>query len=148
VRVTSKGRYAVRALFDLAYFSDGAACQVKEIAERQEIPFRFLEQIFQDLKRAGLVASKRGPQGGFTLERPGREIRLSDVLRAVETPSAQAVALHALPATSAQLIDRTFDDLAARSEAMLDTVTLADLCRTANELGLNSQSVTRNVYCI
>jgi Rrf2 family transcriptional regulator, iron-sulfur cluster assembly transcription factor len=67
VRLSNKGRYAVRALFDIAYFNQGQATQAKDIAERQSIPPRFLEQIFQDLKRAGIVASKRGPQGGYSL---------------------------------------------------------------------------------
>ena len=62
VKLSNKGRYAVRALFDIAYFNEGQPTQAKDIAERQGIPPRFLEQIFQDLKRAGIVGSKRGPR--------------------------------------------------------------------------------------
>jgi len=63
VKLSNKGRYGVRAIFDIAFHNEGRATQIKEIAERQAIPPRFLEQIFQDLKRAGLVASRRGPRG-------------------------------------------------------------------------------------
>jgi Rrf2 family protein len=86
VKLSNKGRYAVRALFDIAFYNDGRPTQVKEIAERQGIPPRFLEQIFQDLKRANLVGSKRGPQGGYSLGRRAGEIRLGDVVRALEGP--------------------------------------------------------------
>ena len=69
MKLSNKGRYAVRALFDIAFYNDGRPTQVKDIAERQNIPPRFLEQIFQDLKRGGIVGSKRGPQGGYSLTR-------------------------------------------------------------------------------
>src|SRR3954470_21761776 len=86
VKLSNKGRYAVRALFDIAFYNDGKPTQVKDIAERQNIPPRFLEQIFQDLKRAGIVGSKRGPQGGYSLARRATDIRLGDVVRALEGP--------------------------------------------------------------
>ena len=66
----------------------GRPTQVKDISERAAIPARFLEQIFQDLKRAGLVGAKRGPRGGYHLAKPALEIRLGDVVRALEGPIA------------------------------------------------------------
>jgi len=84
VKLSNKGRYAVRALFDIAFYNEGRPTQVKDIAERQNIPPRFLEQIFQDLKRTGIVGSKRGPQGGYSLARRPVDIRLGDVVRALE----------------------------------------------------------------
>src|SRR3954462_11883575 len=86
VKLSNKGRYGVRAMFDVAFHGDGGSAQIKDIAEREGIPARFLEQIFQDLRRAGLVSSKRGPRGGYQLARPGREISLGDILRALEGP--------------------------------------------------------------
>ena len=88
MKLSNKGRYAVRALFDIAFHNDGGPTQVKDIAQRQAIPPRFLEQIFQDLKRAGIVSSKRGPQGGYSLARPALDVRLGDVVRALEGPLA------------------------------------------------------------
>jgi Rrf2 family protein len=86
VKLSSKGRYAVRALFDIAFYNEGRPTQVKDIADRQGIPPRFLEQIFQELKRAGIVGSKRGPQGGYLLAQSADAIRLGDVVRALEGP--------------------------------------------------------------
>ena len=86
VKLSNKGRYAVRAIFDIAFYNQGQPTQVKDIAERQGIPPRFLEQIFQDLKRADVVGSKRGPQGGYRLARAADDIRVGDVVRALEGP--------------------------------------------------------------
>lgn len=86
MKLSNKGRYGVRAIFDIAFHNHGKATQIKDIAERQAIPPRFLEQIFQDLKRAGLVSSKRGPRGGYQLALSPAEIRIGDIIRALEGP--------------------------------------------------------------
>src|SRR5947207_5130678 len=86
MRVTTRTRYAIRALYHLAFHRAGEAAQAKEIADAQKIPLRFLEQILQDLRRAGLVETRRGPRGGYALARPPAEISLADVLRAVRGP--------------------------------------------------------------
>src|SRR6478735_9898893 len=92
VKLSNKGRYGVRALFDIAFYNEGRPTQVREIAEREVIPPRFLEQIFQDLKKAGLIGSKRGPRGGYHLAKPAAEISLGDVIRAHEGPVAVMLA--------------------------------------------------------
>jgi Rrf2 family protein len=79
-------QYAVCGVFDLAYNGHGAPVQIRVIGERQGIPPRYLEQIFQRLRRARIVLSKRGPGGGYTLARPPAEITLRDVVEAVEGP--------------------------------------------------------------
>ncbi|ACY16672.1 RrF2 family transcriptional regulator [Haliangium ochraceum] len=89
MRLSTKTRYGVRAIFDIAYHGQdqpGVAAQAKDIARREDIPLRYLEQIFQDLKRAGLVESKRGPRGGYSLKRSAEEITLGDVVRALQGP--------------------------------------------------------------
>ena len=86
MRVTTRTRYAIRALYDLAFHRRGQSALAKEIAARQQIPLRFLEQILQDLRRAGLIEARRGPHGGYALARPPAEITLADVLRAVRGP--------------------------------------------------------------
>lgn len=153
MKLSNKGRYAVRALFDIAFYNDGGPTQVKDIAERQSIPPRFLEQIFQDLKRAGLVGSKRGPQGGYSLARRAADVRLGDVVRALEGPISlgeretggrRADALSA----SRRVSESVFRDLSAKVEACFDAVTIADVCARANELGLRRSNPQRNVYVI
>lgn len=87
MRVTARGDYAVRAAVELAA-AGGETRKVADIARAQEIPARFLENILLALRRAGLVQSRRGADGGFRLTRPPEEITLADVLRAVEGPLA------------------------------------------------------------
>ena len=84
MRVALQVQYAVHGIFDLAYNDDGSPIQLKEIGERQGIPARYLEQIFQRLRRAGLVTSKRGPGGGYKLSRDSATIRLMDVFEAID----------------------------------------------------------------
>jgi Rrf2 family protein len=89
VRVTTRSRYAIRALYDLAFHRRGQAEQAKEIAARQKIPLRFLERILQDLRKAGIVEARRGPRGGYALARPPADVSLAHVLDAVRGPLDQ-----------------------------------------------------------
>ena len=152
MKLSNKGRYAVRALFDIAFYNDGGPTQVKDIAERQSIPPRFLEQIFQDLKRAGIVGSKRGPQGGYSLARRAVDVRLGDVVRALEGPitlGEREPAGKRPPATDTRRVtESVFRDLSSRVEACFDAVTVADVCARAEELGLRRPGAQRHVYVI
>lgn len=152
MKLSSKGRYGVRAVFDVALRHDGRAAQVKDIAERQGIPPRFLEHIFQDLKRAGIVSSKRGPRGGYQLVRPPAEIKLGDVVRAVEGPidlaSSDADASAPSDAPSVAVTEDAFRDLAAKIEACLDAITLQDLLERAHSAGLHARRNGKHHYVI
>ena len=155
MKLSNKGRYAVRALFDIAFYNDGKPTQVKDIAEREGIPPRFLEQIFQDLKRAGIVGSKRGPQGGYSLARRATEIRLGDVVRALEGPILLGERADTTSAKKARagaderkVTETVFRDLSARIEACFDAVTIADICARADELGVRRAKTQRYVYVI
>jgi Rrf2 family transcriptional regulator, iron-sulfur cluster assembly transcription factor len=150
VKLSNKGRYAVRALFDIAYFNEGRATQAKDIAERQGIPPRFLEQIFQDLKRAGIVASKRGPQGGYALASDARQIRLGDVVRALEGPLVLSEGAAAANRTEdgVRVTEAVFEDLSRRIEACFDAVSLSDICERARSLGVQRPSGERYSYVI
>ena len=87
VRVSSKGDYACRALLSLAlHLDEPGPTSVRDIAERTAIPQPYLEQILLSLKGAGLVRSKRGVGGGYVLARPPAEIRISEILSAVDGP--------------------------------------------------------------
>src|ERR1051325_1965063 len=87
MRVSAKVDYAVRAGAELAASADGPV-KGDRIAQAQQIPLKFLENILLDLKHAGLVQSQRGAEGGYWLARPADEISLADVIRAVEGPIA------------------------------------------------------------
>ena len=92
MRFSQQTQYAICGMFDLAYNGESAPVQVRVIGERQRIPARYLEQIFQRLRRARIVQGKRGPGGGYTLARPPSEITLRDVIEAVEGPLDRLVA--------------------------------------------------------
>ena len=84
MRLSSKGRYAVMALADLAQAVDSKPTSLKEISLRQGISLSFLEQLFLRLKKNDLVQSTRGPRGGYTLSRAPEEIQLSSIIQAVD----------------------------------------------------------------
>ncbi len=88
MKLSTKGRYAVRAMLDLALQYGNGATLVRDISERQEISDLYLEQLFNRLKTAELVRSSRGPRGGFTLNRPPEEIRIIDIVRVMEGSTA------------------------------------------------------------
>jgi len=153
VKLSNKGRYAVRALFDIAFYNEGRPTQVKDIAERQGIPPRFLEQIFQDLKRAGIVGSKRGPQGGYSLARRAAEIRFGDVIRTLEGPimldeRTDSSKRARNGGEGRRATETVFRELSAHVEACFDAVTVADVCTRAEELGLHRPGAQRYVYVI
>ena len=86
MKLTTKGRYAVMAMTDLARHSDGSPLTLAEIAARQDISLSYLEQLFAKLRRGGLVRSVRGPGGGYLLARSAEAIRISDIVLAVDEP--------------------------------------------------------------
>src|SRR5204862_6707699 len=87
MRVSAKVDYALRACAELAAAGDGPV-KGERLAQAQEIPLKFLENILLELKHAGLVASQRGAEGGYWLAEPADEIAVADVIRAVEGPIA------------------------------------------------------------
>jgi Rrf2 family protein len=84
VRISAKGEYAIKAVLDLALHRDRELIPIQEIAAREGIPQRYLEQVLLSLKRAGLLTSKRGSAGGYHLTKAPEEITVGAVLRAVE----------------------------------------------------------------
>ncbi|MFP4559995.1 MAG: Rrf2 family transcriptional regulator [Thiohalorhabdus sp.] len=86
MRLTTKGRYAVTAMVDLALHGQDGPVALADIAERQMISLSYLEQLFGRLRRTGLVESVRGPGGGYLLARPMNETTVSDIILAVDEP--------------------------------------------------------------
>ena len=84
MRLTSKGRYAVTAMLDLALHADAGPVTLAGISERQSISLSYLEQLFTRLRKNGLVSSTRGPGGGYSLSRPAHEIAVAEVVTAVD----------------------------------------------------------------
>lgn len=151
MKLSNKGRYAILALLDLALHREDGATQVRQICEREEIPPRFLEQVFQDLKRAGIVRSTRGPKGGYQLSRDPEQVRLGDIIRAIEGPLA-LVNAGVRPqdgASRGQLaVHDMLGEVARRIDACLDDTTLADLVERAASMAVDSGRSSAYVYAI
>lgn len=86
MRLSTRGRYATRAMYDLALNQDEGPVPLREISARQDISEKYLEQLFLKLRRAGLIRSVRGPGGGYLLARNASKINMYDILMAVEGP--------------------------------------------------------------
>lgn len=84
MKISTKGRYGLRAVLDLAMNSETEAVALSSIAERQHISVSYLEQLVSKLRKAGIVNSIRGAQGGYVLAKPAEEISVGDILRALE----------------------------------------------------------------
>ncbi|MFI0395327.1 Rrf2 family transcriptional regulator [Paracoccus jiaweipingae] len=134
MKLSTKGRYAMVALVDLAMAKDDALVTLADIARRQDVSLPYLEQLFVRLRRAGLVASGRGPGGGYRLARAAEQIRVADVLAAVdETVSALHVGAGASGGVSGSmaqsLSNRLWQSLSAHVYVFLHNTTLADVAR-------------------
>lgn len=137
MKLSTKGRYAMVALADLAMQPPGVLMPLSELSRRQDISLPYLEQLFVKLRRADLVASVRGPGGGYRLGRPASEIRVSDILGAVdETVSAMHVGAGASGGVSGSkaqsLTNRLWEGLSAQVYVFLHQTRLSDV--VGNEL--------------
>jgi len=133
VRLSTKGRYAVMAMADLAKH-EGATRPVSlaEIAERQEISLSYLEQLFAKLRRGSLVRSVRGPGGGYRLSCPAAELRIADIILAVDEPITATRCKPGSPVgctgtTSRCVTHDLWEELGQQIHVFLSSVSLADV---------------------
>jgi Rrf2 family protein len=132
MRISAKADYAVRGAIELAAAGPDAVVKGERLAAAQRIPLHFLENILGDLKQAGLVGTRRGPEGGYRLLRPAAEISLADVIRAVEGPlaSVRGDSPESLRYDgSAAALQQVWIALRGNVRAVLETVSLEDLVR-------------------
>jgi Rrf2 family protein len=144
VMISQRAKYAFRALGFLARAEQGLPVQIPEIAEKQKIPKKFLEQILLELKRAGILESRRGKQGGYLLARPADEITYGEVLRLVDGPVALLPCLSLIAYRPCEDCDgetdceirRVFARVAEETRAVLLTTSLASAAaEPTNERG-------------
>lgn len=136
MKLSTKGRYAMIALVDLAQAPQGGLVSLNEISARQNVSLAYLEQLFVKLRRGGLVESVRGPGGGYRLARAADAIRISEVLEAVEeTVSAMhtgAGASGAVSGSRAQsMTNRLWEGLSAHVYVFLHQTRLSDVAGNA-----------------
>jgi Rrf2 family protein len=154
MRLSTQSRYGVRAIFDIAYHSEGLETQVKDISRRQGISQRYLEQIFQKLKKAGIVGSKRGPSGGYFLNKTPESITIGEVIRITEGDITPVLCVN--PEDSSQPCKRSgecvtqviWDEAGKRLKEYFDSITIKDLCKMAKEMGIKKDLDKRFMYYI
>lgn len=135
MRASQQLKYAIYGIFDLAYNGSDRPMRIQEIGERQQIPARYLEQIFQRLRRAGLVESKRGPGGGYVLARSPEGITLADVALAVDGAVLSPLE-NGGSEPPPEAPSFVWNDLRAAIEQTLEGTTIASLCRDAARRGV------------
>ncbi len=140
--VTAATRYAIRAVFDLAFYGDGNPIKIRDISVRQGISERYLEQIFYKLLKAGLIKGKRGPRGGYVLAKDASSITVTDLISAIEGRPLVPVPVKCISPESpdcwgtCNMFDRCITrHLWKRTHILLDeyynSVSVADLCSLA-----------------
>ncbi|MGB0920378.1 MAG: RrF2 family transcriptional regulator [Alphaproteobacteria bacterium] len=141
MRLSRKMLYAVEAVVDVAYNARPDPVQSKDITARQGIPQRYLEQVMQQLVKAGILKGVRGPKGGYRLARERRRITVGEIVRVVgaidaadEVPEADGSDL------SCAVVRPLWQELEVSMMERLDAITVEDLCRRAREQGVLSAS--------
>jgi len=132
VKLSTKGRYAVMAIADLAKQASDKPTALAEIAARQEISLSYLEQLFAKLRRAGIVRSVRGPGGGYMLAYPAEEMRIADVILAVDEPMHATRCSPGAPMGCTGLARRCqthdlWEELGRQIQLYLSSVSVADV---------------------
>jgi Rrf2 family iron-sulfur cluster assembly transcriptional regulator len=136
MRLTSKGRYAVRAILDLTFNSNGRPVRLQEISDRQDISLHYLEQLFRRLRKGSVVKSVRGPGGGYVLSRSMDEITIKDVLTSVGeniNPARDLVGAEDIKSDTLEflLVKNYFENLGEIMKDYLATTSVGDLIRKA-----------------
>lgn len=137
MKINTQIRYGVRALCYISYNGQENPVQVRDISAAEGISPRYIEQIFQKLKRAGIVRSVRGPYGGYYLARKPEEIRVGDVIRATEGGDFRLLFCDGLDKNAAKpcsrlddcIVRETWDEGSRRLMAYFDSITIKDLCK-------------------
>lgn len=145
MRLTSKGRYAVRAMLDLTANSNGNPVRLQEISTRQNISLHYLEQLFRKLRNGRVVKSVRGPGGGYVLDRSMDEITVKNVLDCVGeniNPAKDIIGSEAETSNSVEfhLSKNYFQNLGQIMQEYLTTTSLGDLMRKARDIEIPAQN--------
>ena len=133
MKLSTKGRYAVMAMTDLALSTTNKPVSLADVAERQEISLSYLEQLFGKLRKNGLVKSVRGPGGGYLLSRHASKLRISDIVLAVDEPLSTTRCKPGSPAgchsdKSRCLTHDLWEELGNQIYLYLSSVSLDDVC--------------------
>jgi Rrf2 family iron-sulfur cluster assembly transcriptional regulator len=152
VKLTSKGRYAVTAMLDLAFHSKAGPVTLAQISRRQDISLSYLEQLFTRLRKQQLVSSTRGPGGGYSLARPAGEIAVSEVVAAVDEAVDTTRCSGAINCHDGQqcLTHELWDELSHQIFEFLNDISLQDLMdeRSIQKVAARQDSSTRDAVTL
>lgn len=158
MRLSTKSRYGLRALFDIAYNYTDAPAQTQDISRRQNISPRYLEQIFQGLKKAGIIKSKRGPQGGYSLAKPASEITVLEIIKATEQdavlvdcvikPPQKRRRTDNCPFEGNCVVQTVWQEATDLLEGLFGKITLETLCERGAAMGFEREQASRMMYYI
>jgi len=152
MRLNIKILYGVIALYDIAYHGNGGPSQIKDISERQNIPKRFLEQIFFKLKNDGLLISKRGPNGGYYLQKPSTEITVMDIVRILDSGinffnNTNSRSNKREGIFDGELVTNSiWQNIASVLSDKFSSITLADICDSAERLNVKKNVKRRYAF--
>lgn len=135
MRITNKGKYAVRAMLYIACSSH--LVSVKEVAKDEDLSSRYLEQIFFSLKKSGLLKSKKGPNGGYSLAKSDTEITVLEILKAVEDKDSNGTEKYDDQNFSCIIKKEVWDKVEEKMEEVLSCSTLGDLRNKYYERNVN-----------
>ncbi len=139
MKLSTKGHYGVQAMFDLAQHYGQGPIPLKTVAERQGLSEHYLEQLIASLRKAGLVKSVRGAQGGYSLSKPPGEITVGDIVRVLEGPIAPLDCVNQDDPEHCQksehcVTKNVWAKVRDSISEVLDSVTLEDMCRDAEKI--------------
>jgi Rrf2 family protein len=149
-RLSRKTVFALEAVLDIAYNARAEPVQAREITQRQGIPQRYLEQVMQELVRAGILKGVRGPRGGYHLARERRKVSVGDIVRIVANiENLQSSEQYQTESDLGnKVVKPLLDDLYGSMMERLDNTTLQDLCVAAEQQSVERESRTRLDFTI
>lgn len=150
LRLTKKLLFAIEAVLDIAYNASNSPVQSGDITSRQGIPRRYLEQVLQQLVRAGILEGVRGPRGGYRLARERRRITVGEIVRVVKTLETGDDPLEgeAGSALGRSVVRPLWAELQEELMQRLDNVTIEELCTRAHQAGIAGEYAARLDFSI
>ncbi|MFQ3675432.1 MAG: Rrf2 family transcriptional regulator [Endomicrobiia bacterium] len=142
MKISFKGDYALKVILDLAINFGNEKVQIKDISKRQDIPFKFLQQLVLHLRSAGYVKTKTGPQGGICLAKSPKEITVGEIIRLIEGTTSPIACVNEL--TDTKCADKSWCvfrciwiEIRDKINEIVDNITFEDLAKRAKELRKN-----------
>jgi Rrf2 family transcriptional regulator, cysteine metabolism repressor len=139
MKISTKGRYGLKAMMDLAIYSLGEPLNLKSIAERQNVSEKYLEHIFSALKKAGIIKSTKGTQGGYILAQAAANTTVGNVIRALEGDLSVAVKVdrEEVDILEQCINKNVYEKIDNSINQLLDTITLEDLQQEYKKMNQN-----------